>query len=143
MIKILYFEGRKKPPEKALPAACAWKKRSLSLFRPETLGNDFIFGIEIHDCLALGLNICKLRVLHSAEGKIGHRSGNSDIYSDHTGVRLYFEFPGKPSVLGVNGSAVAVLTLVDNRDCLIQTPGLKDYDNGTEDLGLSESASPA
>ena len=63
-----------------------------------------------------------------------HRGGHADVDPDHAGIEMAFELTGGVPAAGEDGSAVAEIALVTDRDCFVQICRSDDGQDGAEDF---------
>jgi hypothetical protein len=93
-----------------------------------------ILSIEVDTTSSVERNVSKCASLVPAPREHGQGHGNGNVNSDLSHVNLPLEFPSGSTGLSENGGSVAILVLVDDLESLIESLGVEDDENRSEDL---------
>ncbi len=73
----------------------------MSRLGPVALGDDFLLGEEVDDCLSLGLYVGEQGCFYAAERQVRCGRRYSDVDADHSGLDLELELTRVVAVLGI------------------------------------------
>ena len=93
-----------------------------------------ILSVEVDTAPSVERNIAKGTGLIPTPREHGQRHGNRNVNSNLSHINLPFVFPSSGARLGKDGGSVTILVLVDDLEGLIESVGVEDDKNGSEDL---------
>src|SRR5262249_47389689 len=93
-------------------------------------------GVEAHRVRPMLIEIAEARALPAAEGVIGERYRDREVYPHHADIHPGCEIAGGVSVARENGDAIAVLVLGGKSQRLLVVLGANDREHRAEDFLL-------
>ena len=82
-----------------------------------TLHDGFLFGVEAHPLLPIGMHIAKQALLPPTKAVPGHGHRNGYVDTYHPNLDTPSEFPSHIAIAGETCNAIAKLMLVDELHC--------------------------
>lgn len=100
----------------------------------ETGTAHLILSVEIDATPSIERNICKQTGLIPAPREHRQWHGDRNVNSNLSHINLPLVFPGSSTGLGEDGGSVPILVLVDDLESLVESLGVEDDEDGSEDL---------